>query len=279
MTLTTQRCKSSVVILQKKDNLTWLIFEGVAGDASITDMGGIPFQGKRVQVGVGDYQGSWRPRHCKKHINHETLCEFVRVKLKYRSYKMILWMEWMKLSESESRAFEDFRVSLVLVFILKTRDFSHSSFIWMFDLHCAEGCWTRKDCFYIQEFLCTQSGFLYATYIGVMLTLSPSVLKHCCFHSTRFMRVLNYGLKCFVFMLLHLECNHMFLCLPDFILILSYYTHMCLYAFLYMQMSVSVKDFVAKTWFIYIKKTWNLYHWHLGIVGRLPSWSVFLTVI
>lgn len=85
-------------------------------------------------------------------------------------------MERMKQSASESKAFEDFRVSLV--FILKTRDSSHSSFVWMFDLRCAEGCLTRKDCFYIQEFLCTQSGFLYATYMGVILTLSPSVLKH-----------------------------------------------------------------------------------------------------
>lgn len=132
-------------------------------------------------------------------------------------------MECMKLSESEKRAFKDFSVSLV--FILKTQDFSHSSFIWMFDLQCAEGCWTRKDCFYIQEFLCTQSGFLYATYIGVMLTRSPSVLKHCCFYSTRFMRVLNHGLKCFVF-IFHLECNHVFLCYVS--LCLFVYADVCL---------------------------------------------------
>lgn len=41
---TRQIYKSPAVVFQK-NNLTWLIFEGVAGDVSVTDMRRIPFQG------------------------------------------------------------------------------------------------------------------------------------------------------------------------------------------------------------------------------------------
>jgi len=51
----------------KKRVLTWLIFEGVASDASVTVVRRTPFKGQRVQAGVGDEQ-VWRStRHCRKH--------------------------------------------------------------------------------------------------------------------------------------------------------------------------------------------------------------------
>lgn len=48
-----------------------MILEGVACDASVTDMRRTPLQGQGVQAGVGDQQGGGMPRHCRRDRNHE----------------------------------------------------------------------------------------------------------------------------------------------------------------------------------------------------------------
>lgn len=45
---------TNVQTTRRKSSLTWLIFEGVAGDVSVMDVRRIPFQRDRVQIHAAD---------------------------------------------------------------------------------------------------------------------------------------------------------------------------------------------------------------------------------